>query len=177
MGLLQEFSHGCGPSPLLPSVALCRCRPTSLVLSRSARRLPPAADAALARARGARERVELEGAVEEAVGVAGGVGVAVGVVAEVEVLVAAVEAEVAAEVVAEEAVGAVGATVLGGGGGGGDGGGGGGGGWQWRRGSEWLVPAEQLRGWSAPAATAAAAAAAATAAAALSHRPRPSAAP
>ncbi|CAI5975255.1 unnamed protein product [Closterium sp. NIES-64] len=100
---------------VLPPAALCRLlplRPTSLVLSRSARRLPPAADAALARARGARGRVELEGAVEEAVGVEGGVGVAVGVVAGVEVLVAAVEAEVAAEVVAEEAVGAVGATVL-----------------------------------------------------------------
>ncbi|CAI5955632.1 unnamed protein product [Closterium sp. NIES-65] len=68
--------------------------------------------AALARARGARERVEPEGAVEEAVGVEGGVGVAGGVVAGVEVVVAAVEAEVAAEVVAEEAVGAVGATVL-----------------------------------------------------------------
>ncbi|CAI5942722.1 unnamed protein product [Closterium sp. NIES-65] len=79
---------------------------------RSARRLPPVADAALARARGARERVEPEGAVEEAVGVEGGVGVAGGVVAGVEVVVAAVEAEVAAEVVAEEAVGAVGATVL-----------------------------------------------------------------
>ncbi|CAI5963261.1 unnamed protein product [Closterium sp. NIES-64] len=63
-------------------------------------------------AKGARERVEPEGAVEEAVGVEGGVGVAGGVVAGVEVVVAAVEAEVAAEVVAEEAVGAVGATVL-----------------------------------------------------------------
>ncbi|CAI5969091.1 unnamed protein product [Closterium sp. NIES-65] len=78
-------------------------RPTSLVLSRSVRRLPPAVDAALARARGARERVELEGAVAEEVGVAGGVGVAVEVVAGVEVLVEAVEAEVAAGAVAEEA--------------------------------------------------------------------------
>ncbi|CAI5973926.1 unnamed protein product [Closterium sp. NIES-64] len=78
-------------------------RPTSLVLSRSERRLPPAVDAALARARGARERVELEGAVAEEVGVAEGVGVAVEVVAGVEVLVEAVEAEVAAEAVAEEA--------------------------------------------------------------------------
>ncbi|CAI5954404.1 unnamed protein product [Closterium sp. NIES-64] len=105
---------------MLPGVVLPPCcplsplllRPTSLVLSRSVRRLPPAADAALARARGARERVDLEEAVAEEVGVAGGVGVAVEVVAGVEVLVAAVEAEVAAEVVAEEAVGAVGATVL-----------------------------------------------------------------
>ncbi|CAI5995589.1 unnamed protein product [Closterium sp. NIES-64] len=107
---------------------------TPIFEGRSARRLPPAADAALARARGARERVDLEEAVAEEVGVAGGVGVAVEVVAGVEVLVAAVEAEVAAEVVAEEAVGAVGATVLvgevavetggGGGGGGGDRGGG-----------------------------------------------------
>ncbi|CAI5983722.1 unnamed protein product, partial [Closterium sp. NIES-65] len=78
-------------------------RPTSLVLSRSVRRLPPAVDAALARARGSRERVELEEAVAEEVGVAGGVGVAVEVVAGVEVLVEAVEAEVAAEAVAEEA--------------------------------------------------------------------------
>ncbi|CAI5957816.1 unnamed protein product [Closterium sp. NIES-65] len=73
-------------------------RPTSLVLSRSVRRLPPAVGAALARARGARERVELAGAVAEEVGAAGGVGVAVEVVAGVEVLVAAVEAEVAAAV-------------------------------------------------------------------------------
>ncbi|CAI6011328.1 unnamed protein product [Closterium sp. NIES-65] len=73
-------------------------------MSRSVRRLPPAVDAALARARGARERVELEGAVAaEEVGVAEGVGVAVEVVAGVEVLVEAVEAEVAAEAVAEEA--------------------------------------------------------------------------
>ncbi|CAI5974234.1 unnamed protein product [Closterium sp. NIES-64] len=78
-------------------------RPTSLVLSRSVRRLPPAVDAALARARGARGRVELEGAVAEEVGVAEGVGVAVEVVAGVEVLVEAVEAEVAAEAVADEA--------------------------------------------------------------------------
>ncbi|CAI5972323.1 unnamed protein product [Closterium sp. NIES-64] len=111
VSLGTSFSLGVVLPPCCPLSPL-PLRPTSPVLSRSARRLPPAADAALARARGARERVELEGAVEEAVGVAGGVGVAVGVVAGVEVLVAAVEAEVAAEVVAEEAVGAVGATVL-----------------------------------------------------------------
>ncbi|CAI5969300.1 unnamed protein product [Closterium sp. NIES-65] len=103
--------QGVVPPPCCPLSPL-PLRPTSLVLSRSVRRLPPVADAALARARGAREQVEPEGAVEEAVGVEGGVGVAGGVVAGVEVVVAAVEAEVAAEVVAEEAVGAVGATVL-----------------------------------------------------------------
>ncbi|CAI5951613.1 unnamed protein product [Closterium sp. NIES-65] len=86
----------CPLSPLL-------LRPTSLVLSRSVRRLPPAADAALARARGARERVDLEEAVAEEVGVAGGVGVAVEVVAGVGVPVEEVEAEVAAEAAAEEA--------------------------------------------------------------------------
>ncbi|CAI5974483.1 unnamed protein product [Closterium sp. NIES-64] len=98
----------------------------------------------------------------------------------VEVIVAAVEAEVAAEVVAEEAVGAVGATVLVGEVAVATGGGvavEAGVGVAGRRGSEWLVPAEQLLGWSAPAAAAAAATAAAAAAAALSHRPRPSAAP
>ncbi|CAI5960717.1 unnamed protein product [Closterium sp. NIES-65] len=79
-------------------------RPTSLVLSRSVRRLPLAGDAALARARGARERVELAGAVEVEVEAAEGVGVAVGVVAGVEVSVAAVEAEAAAVAEAEEAV-------------------------------------------------------------------------
>ncbi|CAI5938272.1 unnamed protein product [Closterium sp. NIES-65] len=81
-------------------------RPTSLVLSRSVRRLPLAGDAALARARGARARVELAGAVEVAVEAAEGVGVAVGVVAGVEVSVAAVEAEAAeaAAVLAEAAV-------------------------------------------------------------------------
>ncbi|CAI5961759.1 unnamed protein product [Closterium sp. NIES-64] len=63
-------------------------------------------DAALARARGARARVELAGAVEVEVEAAEGVGVAVEVVAGVEVLVAAVEAEAAeaAEVLAGAAV-------------------------------------------------------------------------
>ncbi|CAI5964299.1 unnamed protein product [Closterium sp. NIES-64] len=84
----------------------------SIVASRSVRRLPPAVGAALARARGARERVELAGAVAEEVGAAGGVGVAVEVVAGVEVLVAAVEAEVAAEVAVEVAVGAAGARAV-----------------------------------------------------------------
>ncbi|CAI5946238.1 unnamed protein product [Closterium sp. NIES-65] len=86
------FPPCCPLSPLL-------LRPTSLVLSRSVRRLPLARDAALARARGARARVELAGVVEVAVEAAEGVGVAVGVVAGVEVAVAAAEAE-AAEAVA-----------------------------------------------------------------------------
>ncbi|CAI5960972.1 unnamed protein product [Closterium sp. NIES-64] len=78
----------------------------ALPADRSVRRLPLAGDAALARARGARARVELAGAVEVAVEAAEGVGVAVGVVAGVEVSVAAVEAEAAeaAAVLAEAAV-------------------------------------------------------------------------
>ncbi|CAI5984102.1 unnamed protein product [Closterium sp. NIES-65] len=91
----------CPLSPLL-------LRPTYLVLSRSMRRLPLAGDAALARARGARARVELAGVVEVAVEAAEGVGVAVGVVPGVEVAVAAAEAEaaVAVAVGAEAAVAA-----------------------------------------------------------------------
>ncbi|CAI5962730.1 unnamed protein product [Closterium sp. NIES-65] len=78
--------------------------PTYLVLSRSARRLLLAGDAAQAEARGARARVELAGAVEVAVEAAEGVGVAVGVVAGVVAVVAAAEAEaVAAAVVGAEA--------------------------------------------------------------------------
>ncbi|CAI5953983.1 unnamed protein product [Closterium sp. NIES-64] len=65
---------------------------------RSVRRLPLAGDAALARARGARERVGPVGAVAVEVEAAEGVGVAVEVVAGVGVLVAAVEAGVAAAV-------------------------------------------------------------------------------
>ncbi|CAI5979470.1 unnamed protein product [Closterium sp. NIES-65] len=77
---------------------------------RSVRRLPLAGDAALARARGARARLELVGVVEVAVEAAEGVGVAVGVVAGVEVSVAAAEAE-AAEAVAVGAEAAVVAEV------------------------------------------------------------------
>ncbi|CAI5979095.1 unnamed protein product [Closterium sp. NIES-64] len=99
--------EGCSPSPPLSPLLL---RPTSLVLSRSVRRLPLAGDAALARARGARARVELAGVVEVAVEAAEGVGVAVGVVAGVEVSVAAAEAE-AAEAVAVGAEAAVVAEV------------------------------------------------------------------
>ncbi|CAI5957663.1 unnamed protein product [Closterium sp. NIES-64] len=79
---------------------------TPIFEGRSVQRLPLAGDAALAKARGARARVELAGAVEVAVEAAEGVGVAVGVVAGVEVSVAAVEAEAAeaAAVLAEAAV-------------------------------------------------------------------------
>ncbi|CAI5959183.1 unnamed protein product [Closterium sp. NIES-65] len=73
-------------------------RPTSLVSSRSALRLPQAGDAAPARARGARALEGLAGAVEVVVEAMEGVGVVVGVVAGVEVSVAAVEAEEAAAV-------------------------------------------------------------------------------
>ncbi|CAI6004430.1 unnamed protein product [Closterium sp. NIES-65] len=89
LGVLLPLSCPLSPLPL---------RPTSLVLSRSVRRLPLAGDAALARARGARERVGPVGAVEVEVEAAEGVGVAVKVVAGVGVLVAAVEAGVAAAV-------------------------------------------------------------------------------
>ncbi|CAI5936824.1 unnamed protein product [Closterium sp. NIES-64] len=98
-----SLSPFCPLSPLL-------LRPTYLVLSRSVRRLPLAGDAALARARGARARVELAGVVEVAVEAAEGVGVAVGVVAGVKVSVAAMEAE-AAEAVAVGAEAAVVAEV------------------------------------------------------------------
>ncbi|CAI5952585.1 unnamed protein product [Closterium sp. NIES-65] len=69
------------------------------------RRLPLAGDAALARARGARERVGLAGAVAVEVEAAEGVGVAVEEVAGVRVLVVAMEAEAAsvAAVLAEVA--------------------------------------------------------------------------
>ncbi|CAI5971070.1 unnamed protein product [Closterium sp. NIES-65] len=89
--------RGVPPPPFCPLLPLL-LRPTSLVLSRSVRRLPLAGDAALARARGARALEELAGAVEAAVEAAEGVGVAVGVVAWVEMSVAAVEAEAAAAV-------------------------------------------------------------------------------
>ncbi|CAI6007761.1 unnamed protein product [Closterium sp. NIES-65] len=105
---------GAPPPPSCPLLPLL-LRPTSLVLSRSARRLPLAGDAAPARARGARALEELAGAVEAAVEAAEGVGVAVGVVAGVGALVAAVEAAVVAvraEVADVEAVVEVAATEL-----------------------------------------------------------------
>ncbi|CAI7861563.1 unnamed protein product, partial [Closterium sp. NIES-54] len=102
-------AEGAPPPPSCPLLPLL-LRPTSLVLSRSAWRLPLAEDAALAGARGARALEGLAGAVEAAVEAAEGAGVAVGVVAGVGALVAAVEAEeaaavaVRAEVVEVEAV-------------------------------------------------------------------------
>ncbi|CAI5520326.1 unnamed protein product, partial [Closterium sp. Naga37s-1] len=97
--------RGVLPPPCCPLLPLL-LRPTSLVLSRSVRRLPLAGDAALARARGARELEER--AVEVEVEAVGGVGVAVEVEVGVGGSVAAVEAEAAAAVavvaeVAEEA--------------------------------------------------------------------------
>ncbi|CAI6009780.1 unnamed protein product [Closterium sp. NIES-65] len=98
---------GVPPPPFCPLLPLL-LRPTSLVLSRSVRRLPLAGDAALAGARGAGALEERAGAVEVEVEAAGGVGVAVGVEVGVEVSVAAVEAEAAAAV----AVGAEVAEVV-----------------------------------------------------------------
>ncbi|CAI7771109.1 unnamed protein product [Closterium sp. NIES-53] len=89
--------EGCSPS-LSCSLLLLLLRPTSVVSSRSARRLPLAGDAASARARGARALEGLAGAVEVVVEAVEGVGVVVGVVAEVEVSAAAVEAAEAAAV-------------------------------------------------------------------------------
>ncbi|CAI7748005.1 unnamed protein product, partial [Closterium sp. NIES-54] len=105
--------RGVPPPPSCPLSPLL-LRPTSLVLSRSVRRLPPAGDVALARAKGAGAVVEAAGAVEAAVEAAEEVRVVAGVVAGVEVSAAAVEAEavvaaatvgvaVAAEVVAAAA--------------------------------------------------------------------------
>ncbi|CAI5965887.1 unnamed protein product [Closterium sp. NIES-65] len=101
--------EGVPPPPFCPLLPLL-LRPTSLVLSRSVRRLPLAGDAALAGARGAGALEERAGAVEVEVEAAGGVGVAVGVEVGVGVSVTAVEAELAAvgaavaEVVEEAAV-------------------------------------------------------------------------
>ncbi|CAI5958404.1 unnamed protein product [Closterium sp. NIES-65] len=101
-----HFSQGVPPPPCCPLLPLL-LRPTSLVLSRSVWRLPLAGDAALTRARGARELEERAVEVEvEAVGV---VGVTVGVEVRVGGSRAALEAEAAAAVavgaeVAEEAV-------------------------------------------------------------------------
>ncbi|CAI5998213.1 unnamed protein product [Closterium sp. NIES-65] len=89
-----------GGVPLPPSfpLLLLLLRPTSLVSSRSALRLPLAGDNTLARARGARALEGLPRAVEVVVEAVEGVGVVAGVVAGVEVSVAAVEAEEAAAV-------------------------------------------------------------------------------
>ncbi|CAI6008079.1 unnamed protein product [Closterium sp. NIES-65] len=89
--------EGCSPSPSCPLLPLL-LRPTSLVSSRSALRLPRAGDAAPARARGARALEGVEGAVEVVVEAVEGVRVVVGVVAGVAAAAAAVEAAEAVEV-------------------------------------------------------------------------------
>ncbi|CAI6010589.1 unnamed protein product [Closterium sp. NIES-65] len=98
------LKKGVLPPPSCPLLLLL-LRPTSLVSSRSALRLPLRGSAAQAGARGARALEELAGAVEVALEAAEGVGVVEGVVEGVGVPVAAVEAEAAAVVEgAEEAV-------------------------------------------------------------------------
>ncbi|CAI7773375.1 unnamed protein product [Closterium sp. NIES-53] len=89
--------EGAPPPPFCPLLPLL-LRPTSLVLSRSVRRLPLVGDAALARARGAEALEARARAVVVEVEAAGGVGVVVGVEVEEEVLVAAVEVEAVAAV-------------------------------------------------------------------------------
>ncbi|CAI5977813.1 unnamed protein product [Closterium sp. NIES-65] len=89
--------RGVPPPPSCPLLPLL-LRPTSLVSSRSALRLPRAGDAAPARAREARALEGLAGAVAVVVEAVEGVGMVVGVVAGVEVSVAAVEAAEAAAV-------------------------------------------------------------------------------
>ncbi|CAI5956296.1 unnamed protein product [Closterium sp. NIES-64] len=90
-------AEGVLPPPSCPLLPLL-LRPTSLVSSRSALRLPRAGDAAPARARGARALEEVEGAVEVVVEAVEGVGVVVGVVLRVAAAAAAVEAAEAVEV-------------------------------------------------------------------------------
>ncbi|CAI5936288.1 unnamed protein product [Closterium sp. NIES-65] len=97
-GVLLPLSCPLSPLPL---------RPPSLVLSPSVRRLPLAGDVALAKARGARERVGLAGAVAVEVEAAEGVGVAVEELAGVGVLVAAVVAEAASTAAVPAGVAAV----------------------------------------------------------------------
>ncbi|CAI5994992.1 unnamed protein product [Closterium sp. NIES-64] len=108
-------AEGVPPPPSCPLLPLL-LRPTSLVSSRSALRLPRAGDAAPERARGARALEGPAGAVEVVVEEVEGVGVVVGVVAGVEVSVAAVEAEEAAAVAegaeAAEVVEAAGAAEV-----------------------------------------------------------------
>ncbi|CAI6007333.1 unnamed protein product [Closterium sp. NIES-65] len=93
--------EGCVPPPLSCPLLPLLLRPTSLVWSRSVRRLPLVGSVALARARGAGALEELAGAVEAAVEAVEGVGVVVGVMAGVEVSAAAVEAAAAVAVGAE----------------------------------------------------------------------------
>ncbi|CAI5969101.1 unnamed protein product [Closterium sp. NIES-64] len=116
--------RGVLPPPSCPLLPLL-LRPTSLVSSRSALRLPRAGNAATARARGARALEGLEGAVEVVVEAVEGVRVVVGVVARVAAAEAAVEeaeavkvaegaevAEVAEEAEVEEAVEAAEAAAV-----------------------------------------------------------------
>ncbi|CAI5951424.1 unnamed protein product [Closterium sp. NIES-64] len=105
--------RGVLPPPSCPLLPLL-LRPTSLVSSQSALRLPRAGDAAPARARGARALEGLEGAVEVVVEAVEGVGVVVGVVPGVATAAAAVEAAEAVEVAegAEVAAGAEAAEVV-----------------------------------------------------------------
>ncbi|CAI5976794.1 unnamed protein product [Closterium sp. NIES-64] len=117
--------EGCGPPPLLPSVASAAAADLVGFESVGAASAP-VADAALARARGQGSGWSQRGGGGGGGG-GGGVGWRGGGGGS-GVVVAAVEAEVAAEVVAEEAVVSGGSDGPGGGGGGGDGGGGGGGG-------------------------------------------------
>ncbi|CAI7792767.1 unnamed protein product [Closterium sp. NIES-53] len=97
-------AEGVPPPPSCPLLLLL-LRPTLVVSSRSALRLPLAGAAALAGARRAGALVGVAGAVEVVVEAVEGVGVVVGVVAEVEVSAAAVGAAAAA--VAEGAAAAV----------------------------------------------------------------------
>ncbi|CAI6007469.1 unnamed protein product [Closterium sp. NIES-65] len=115
-------AEGVLPPPSCPLLPLL-LRPTSLVSSRSALRVPRARDAAPARARGARALEGLEGSVEVVVEAVEGVGVVVGVVpgvaaaaaleaAEaVEVAEGAEATEVVEEAEVEEAAEAVAAAV------------------------------------------------------------------
>ncbi|CAI6010637.1 unnamed protein product [Closterium sp. NIES-65] len=118
-----HFSQGVLPPPSCPLLPLL-LRPTSLVSSRSALRLPRVGNAAPAGARGARALEGLEGAVEVVVEALEGVGVVVGVVPGVAAAAAAVEeaeavevaegaeaAEVAEEAEVEEAAEATAAVV------------------------------------------------------------------
>ncbi|CAI5983704.1 unnamed protein product [Closterium sp. NIES-65] len=112
---VADLITGVPPPPSCPLLPLL-LRPTSLVSSRSALRLPRAGDAAPERARGARALEGPAGAVEVVVEEVEGVGVVVGVVAGVEVSEAAVEAEEAAAVAegaeAAEVVEAAGAAEV-----------------------------------------------------------------
>ncbi|CAI5991585.1 unnamed protein product [Closterium sp. NIES-65] len=90
--LITPSLRGVLPPPSCPLLPLL-LRPTLLVSSRPALRLPRAGDAALARARGARALEGLEEAGQVGVEAVKGVGVVVGVVAGVAAAAAVEEAE------------------------------------------------------------------------------------